>query len=366
MKRIAENPLVGVAPPEKKPRKKRAQPAPPPPSDEEERVSRALLDILATSLSPTQKCVYDEVLTGKSLFFTGEAGSGKSFLLDVIVKRARLQKIDVHVTASTGISACAIGGTTLHSFAGLGLAEEPVKELIKKIMDGRMPHIRKAAERWRCADLLVVDECSMLDPSFFNKLDAIARAVRKSDLPFGGIQVILTGDFFQLPPVHKSKFFSHSYSSSSAVVPASSLQTEQVPSMIFETETWKALIGDRVHILKETHRQHDENFLDLLRGLRNGSLSKSNMEAIVARMRASINVPDDAVKLYPTRKEVETVNEYKLSILPGKEHVFEATDKGQPYTLESNKDHWMVPPSFLFFHSFISQKKNYRHHSAWY
>ena len=314
---------------------------------------REQLEILAGSLSPSQKIVYDEVLTGKSLFFTGEAGTGKSFLLDVIVKRARLQGLSVHVTASTGISACAVGGTTLHSFAGVGLAEEPSKDLIKKLMDGRTPHLRKAAKRWREVDLLVVDECSMLDPSFFDKLDDIARTLRSNQDPFGGMQVVLTGDFFQLPPVVRGRQ-TQAASSQQVLAP--------LPSMIFETRAWKTTVGDRIHVLKEAHRQRDEVFLSLLRGLRNGSLTREHMSIIVNRMRASGDVPGDAVKLYPTRKEVETVNEYRLSMLPGDERVFEASDKGQPYILESNRDHWMVRRIFLSLSlqnlnlSFISKK----------
>jgi ATP-dependent DNA helicase PIF1 len=351
MKRVAPAQLLDKSPAEKKARGCSAAAAPPchppgalprpalePPAHEnaEEDPERTQLELLASSLSPSQRIVYDEVLTGKSLFFTGEAGTGKSFLLDVIVKRARLQSVNVHVTASTGVAACAVGGTTLHSFAGVGLAEEPARELIKKLMDGRTPHLRKAAKRWREVDLLVIDECSMLDPAFFDKLELMARTLRSSASAFGGVQVILTGDFFQLPPVVRGR--------SSAAPSSSTTQSvlAPMPTMIFETKAWKSIVGERTHILKEAHRQRDEVFLGLLRGLRNGVLTRENMEVIVNRMRASGNVPEDAVKLYPTRKEVETVNEYKLSMLSGDERVFEATDKGLPYVLESNRDHWMV------------------------
>lgn len=244
------------------------------------------------------------------------------------------------MTASTGVAACAIGGTTLHSFAGVGLAEEGVYDLAKKLMDGRTAHLRKAAKRWREVELLVIDECSMLDPTFFEKLDVIARALRAQKAPFGGIQVVLTGDFFQLPPIVKSRRPSSAATKQAVLAP--------LPTMIFETQAWKSLIGDRVYILNQPHRQCDEQFLTLLRNLRNGALTREDMAIIVGRMRASGTVPEDAVKLYPTRKEVETVNEYKLSLLSGDERVYEAIDKGQPYALESNKEHWMVF-FFLFF-----------------
>ena len=118
-------------------------------------------------LSPSQRIVFDRVQTGVSLFFTGEAGTGKSFLLEAIVRSARMMNDGerIFVTASTGVSACAIGGTTLHSFAGVGLGEDPVEVLIAKLTNatigGRhVPHLCKAAARWRTARLLVIDSAA--------------------------------------------------------------------------------------------------------------------------------------------------------------------------------------------------------------
>lgn len=136
----------------------------------------------------------------KSVFFTGSAGTGKSVLMRAIIADLRKTYIRtpevIAVTASTGLAACNIGGVTLHSFSGVGLGKEAVNDLVKKIMRNQ-----KAKKRWMTCKVLVIDEISMVDGDFFDKLEGIARIVRKNARPFGGIQLVVTGDFFQLPPV---------------------------------------------------------------------------------------------------------------------------------------------------------------------
>lgn len=139
----------------------------------------------------------------KSVFFTGSAGTGKSVLLREIIKTLRVkyksQPDRIAVTASTGLAACNVGGVTLHSFAGIGLGKEDIPILVKKIM--RNP---KAKIRWLRTKVLIIDEISMVDGDLFDKLEGIARTVRGNGRPFGGVQLVITGDFFQLPPVPDS------------------------------------------------------------------------------------------------------------------------------------------------------------------
>jgi ATP-dependent DNA helicase PIF1 len=152
-------------------------------------------------LSEEQQHVLDLVVEKKkSVFFTGSAGTGKSVLLREIItslrKKYAREPDRIAVTASTGLAACNVGGVTLHSFAGIGLGKEPVAELVKKIKKNQ-----KARHRWMRTKVLVVDEVSMVDGELFDKLEAIARQLRNNGRPFGGIQLVITGDFFQLPPV---------------------------------------------------------------------------------------------------------------------------------------------------------------------
>lgn len=155
-------------------------------------------------LSEEQRKVLNLVTEeSKSVFFTGSAGTGKSVLLREIIKTLRVkyksQPDRIAVTASTGLAACNVGGVTLHSFAGIGLGKEDIPILVKKIM--RNP---KAKNRWLRTKVLIIDEISMVDGELFDKLEGIARTVRGNGRPFGGVQLVITGDFFQLPPVPDS------------------------------------------------------------------------------------------------------------------------------------------------------------------
>lgn len=153
------------------------------------------------TLSDEQQRVLELVVNqGKSVFFTGSAGTGKSVLMRAIIADLRkkyLRESDrVAVTASTGLAACNIGGVTLHSFGGIGLGKEDVPTLVKKIKKNA-----KAKTRWLKTKILIIDEISMVDGDLFDKLEGIARMLRNNGRPFGGIQLVITGDFFQLPPV---------------------------------------------------------------------------------------------------------------------------------------------------------------------
>lgn len=153
------------------------------------------------TLSQEQKRVLDLVVNQqKSVFFTGSAGTGKSVLMRAIIAELRKKYVRepdrVAVTASTGLAACNIGGVTLHSFGGIGLGKEDVPALVKKIKRNQ-----KAKNRWLRTKILIIDEISMVDGDLFDKLEGIARSMRNNGRPFGGIQLVITGDFFQLPPV---------------------------------------------------------------------------------------------------------------------------------------------------------------------
>ena len=155
----------------------------------------------AIKLSAEQEYVKELVVDrGRSVFFTGPAGTGKSVLMRAIIaelkKKYARDPERVAVTASTGLAACNIGGMTLHSFSGIGLGKEDAAALVKKIR--RNP---KAKNRWLKTKVLIIDEISMVDGDLFDKLNQIAKTLRSNGRPWGGIQLVITGDFFQLPPV---------------------------------------------------------------------------------------------------------------------------------------------------------------------
>lgn len=188
-------------------------------------------------LSHEQKHICDLVVNKqKSVFFTGSAGTGKSVLLRQIIQELRKAFLQIRrpeslaVTASTGLAACNIGGVTLHSFAGIGLGKESVEELVKKIKKQQ-----KAKTRWLATKVLIIDEVSMVDGELFDKLEQIARRIRNNGRPFGGIQLVITGDFFQLPPVP---------------------ERNKAPKFTFDADTWNTAIEHTIG-LHHVFRQKD-------------------------------------------------------------------------------------------------------------
>jgi ATP-dependent DNA helicase PIF1 len=188
-------------------------------------------------LSKEQRRILDLVVSeGQSVFFTGSAGTGKSVLMREIISALRRKFAKepdrVAVTASTGLAACNVGGVTLHSFAGIGLGKEDVPTLVKKIKRSQ-----KAKLRWQRTKVLVVDEISMVDGELFDKLESVARSIRANGRPFGGLQLVITGDFFQLPPVPDSS-------------------TNRVAKFAFDAATWNTSINHTIG-LTQVFRQKD-------------------------------------------------------------------------------------------------------------
>lgn len=179
---------------------------------------------------------------GESVFFTGSAGTGKSVLLREIIKRLRRKHQkdpeQIAITASTGLAACNIGGVTLHSFAGIGLGKGSVTELVNNIRKNK-----KSISKWLRTKVLIMDEISMVDGLLFDKLEEIARILRRTTKPFGGIQLVVTGDFFQLPPVPDSN------------------EANKMSSMFaFEAKTWAISVKNTI-ALTQVFRQQDEGNL---------------------------------------------------------------------------------------------------------
>ncbi|KAG8855514.1 hypothetical protein FRB96_007018 [Tulasnella sp. 330] len=205
-------------------------------------------------LSKQQQYVLKQVMEGKNVFFTGSAGTGKSVLLREIIANLRKKNSrspdSIAVTASTGIAACNIGGVTLHSFAGAGICLEEPPQLVSKIRKNK-----KAMTRWLRTNALILDEVSMVEAELFDKLAKVAMLLRKNTKPFGGIQIIVTGDFFQLPPVVKNS----------------------LPKFAFEAELWPECVGLTFN-LTQVFRQKDQDFVDMLNEMRFGHLSDKSVK----------------------------------------------------------------------------------------
>jgi ATP-dependent DNA helicase PIF1 len=270
-------------------------------------------------LSGEQRQVLEAVSEGRNVFFTGSAGVGKSFTLRVLIGdlRRRFHESSVFVTASTGIAATHIGGTTLHSFAGVGLGAASVEQAVAKVKNNKV-----ARERWQSCRVLVIDEISMIGASFFELLDAVGQSVRSSSRPFGGIQVVVTGDFLQLPPVDR----------------------KGEETYVFESESWKSAIDVSIE-LTQVFRQKNQVFVELLQALRVGRVSDEHDRVLQSRMHARLSTENGVLptRLYTHRDSVERENEVQLNALTGRAFVFVAKDTGDDYTKEMLAKNCMAP-----------------------
>jgi ATP-dependent DNA helicase PIF1 len=260
-----------------------------------------------TDLSPAQSAVVDAFERGKNLFITGGAGSGKSYLLSFLKRNYASRGLEV--TASTGIAAVNIGGTTIHSWAGIGLANLPIEQIIDNIFTAKFSRVRRKIKQ---AKALAIDEVSMISREVFEILNKVFQAVRENDKPMGGIQILLFGDFLQLPPVNRgANYF----------------------NFCFNSQAWRDLDLQAV-VLDGSFRQGDKNFVKILNNLRIGTLDKSDREVLESR----ISVSDDGV-IRPTiltthNLKVEEINALELKKIPREEIVHVAEYFGEPARIE--------------------------------
>lgn len=287
-------------------------------------------------LSSEQEYILQLAKAKVSLFYTGSAGTGKSVLLRTIIKELRNQygKGDVAVTASTGLAACNIGGITLHNFAGVGLGNGTGESLVKKVRKNR-----KALNRWKTVKVLIIDEISMIDGNFFDSLDLIAKKLRKNNLPFGGIQLIVCGDFYQLPPVSKH-----------INIDGTDMKEKIEAPFAFESEAWKDAI-DTTLVLREVFRQKgDQKFIDMLNDMRTGLVSdENNMEFKKLSRPLEVMGGIEPAQLYCTRYEVERANNTRLSLLKGSAYLYKAQDSGiLDYEQRQNVLNNLLTPEKLF------------------
>lgn len=271
---------------------------------EKTRTTAASGEKVVITLSYEQSQILDLVKQGKNVFFTGSAGTGKSVLLREVIKALRKKhgkaQDAVAVTASTGIAACNIGGQTLHSFSGIGIGEGTPESLAIKVKKNK-----NAVSRWLRCKVLIIDEVSMLDGDLFDRLARVACLVRKNTRPFGGIQLIVTGDFFQLPPVMKNG----------------------QPKFAFEAEKWAECV-ERTFNLSKVFRQKDPRFVDMLNEMRFGRLTPASIRTFHELARPIRDDDIDATELFPRREEVDRANNLRMSALPGREQRFTARDSG--------------------------------------
>lgn len=240
-----------------------------------------------------------------NLFITGPAGCGKSWNIKAIMQDYGQTK-NIVLCSTTGISAVNIGGQTLHSFLNIGLCKtNNVEYEFKRIVNSRYSKWEQARE----TDILIIDECSMLDGFLFTLIEKVLRHIRNNENPFGGIQVIMFGDMLQLPPVQaeQNKYF-------------------------FETEAF-AFGNFKSIVLNKIYRQNDKQFIDVLNRIRIGKQTQSDIDWLNKRDTSDkVNYALlDTTCLYPTNDEANKLNEYRLNQLDGELYEFMAEDVACDY-----------------------------------
>jgi ATP-dependent DNA helicase PIF1 len=254
-------------------------------SELEDMINKKMSRENSIRLRPKQEEAYSYMVRGENIFITGAGGVGKSALIKMFMKMYQYSK-QIVLTSTTGTSALLLNGTTIHSYLGIGYGNGSVEALVDKICGWGW--LRK---RWLSIECLIIDEISMLDPDLFDKLEEIARSVRRNDKPFGGIQLILSGDYCQLPCVGTDKF-------------------------CFEAKSWSKCIKRTVY-LNEIIRQSDTMFQKVLNKVRIGIVDKQVKKILDSRI--GVKLHNDygikPTKLYSKNCDVDRVNDEELDVL---------------------------------------------------
>ena len=257
-------------------------------------------------LSEEQQKALTSYENGNNILLTGPGGSGKTALIKKMVETGKLNGKNVQVCALTGCAAVLLNSQakTIHSWAGIGLANGPYDLIIKRIVSNK-----KKTYNWKKVDVLIIDEVSMMSQKIFEILDGIARGVRnqKSHLPFGGIQVVFSGDFYQLPPINSSN---NNYDDLSA------------NAFCFESPLWKKTINDVIE-LKKIFRQTDDVYANILNRIRVGRLSKSSFDILNRQVNKPMPETFKPTILLPRKKDVEVINISELNKLTSEERKYQ-------------------------------------------
>lgn len=253
-------------------------------------------------LSETQKLAFDKFKAGNNLLILGSAGTGKSRLIKEFDKwiRQEYPTKTMYITSTTGISAYNIGGITINSFMGIGTANAPVEVLLK-----RLRYKIGLKDRIRKTDVLVIDEVSMMSASLFEKIDVIFQTLKRNRRPFGGIQLVLTGDFLQLETVFTTQ------------------DTDK--RLIIESEIFKKMFGTNTVILKENFRQRSDNsYIDILTRLRIGDHTEADITTLLTRLLKHNEQRADTVHLVSSNRKAQEINNSQLALIKDRDVTYDA------------------------------------------
>jgi ATP-dependent DNA helicase PIF1 len=257
---------------------------------------------------------------GDNVLLTGPAGTGKSTLLNAFLETAGN---DVAVTASTGIAALNVGGSTLHRWSGMMLGPKPGEDPrshLRELLRDKRQSVRAGLDRVRECRVLIIDEVSMLSGTTLAFFDLLCRTVRRDPSPFGGLQLIATGDFLQLPPVRTSPLQPYDWA--------------------FQTECWRRAEFAVIH-LTHVYRQDEPELRRALSEFRVGHLSPESTNLLASRV---VNYPNgDIPRLFTHNSQVDRWNSYRLSCVDAPESIYQARTEGPDHQIDFLRKNLLTP-----------------------
>ncbi|RLA76175.1 MAG: helicase [Epsilonproteobacteria bacterium] len=253
-----------------------------------------------------QKTALEILKSGKNVFITGSAGTGKTYLLNLYAQYLRERRVYPTIVAPTGIAASHLGGQTIHSFFALGIRDSIDEGYVDFLLDKKY-----LKSRFSKLKLLIIDEVSMISPEIFSSMDLILRGFKGTDAPFGGVQVVISGDFFQLPPVSK---------------------VAKEKRFAWQSPAWRALDLHTCY-LQEKFRQDDERLIRVLDDIRSGKISASSEALLASRHEKELSTATPT-KLYTHNMDVDRINMSELHKLGGAPKLFVYESRGSARNIE--------------------------------
>jgi len=268
-----------------------------------------------------QQEALDILKLGNNVFLTGPAGSGKTYVLNEYIDYLKKYKVGIGITASTGIAATHINGRTIHSWAKIGIKEKISSKEIKALL-----YNDNLQEQFSKTKVLVIDEISMLNSFRLDMVNKVCQAFKQSDLPFGGIQVVLCGDFFQLPPINTTK--------------------EKSSDFVYKSKIWN-LMNIKVCYLEEQYRQDDKKFLQALNKIRQNNIDQEAKDLFVGQMNKPIKGKIKSTILYTHKVNVDSINNIELARINEKESIYEMYSEGDKYLIAELKKSCPSPETLV-------------------
>ncbi len=263
----------------------------------------------------TQSDALTILKTGANVFLTGAPGAGKTYVLNQYTKYLKEHDISAAITASTGIAATHIGGVTIHSWSGIG-ARQKITDYEVDELEGK----KYLWKRYEQTKVLIIDEISMLSGDLFDSVNKVCKSFRRNNLPFGGMQVIVVGDFFQLPPITKKG---------------------EATQFAFESAAWKE-VNPLVAYITEQHRQEDHALLGILDRIRSGDVEEE-FEELRDRLDVSFEDVIKSTKLYTHNADVDKINQEELAKIDQDEEYYEMVSKGKGNHVQRLKESCLSP-----------------------